>query len=358
MRRTTLIALAVLAGWVLTHPPVPARPWMPPEDPGFTGPYAENDALADVTWLGRGDMPAPEDVDVDREGRIVGACVDGAIRRFRPGEVPEVLAWTGGRPLGLAWDREGRLLVADARRGLLRIDEAGGVEVLATEAEGVPFGFTDDVDVGPDGTVYFTDASTRHGIDDYVVDLLEHEPSGRLLAWRPDTRRTDVLLDGLAFPNGVAVSGDGALLILVETGNYRVLSVSLEGRYRGEARVLIDGLPGFPDGVSHGNGDVFWVAVASPRKPIIDLLAPIPGLRGIVGLLPRPLWPRPGHRAMVLGIDSAGRVLSNLQDPSPEAYAPVTSVEEKDGMLYLGSLQANGVGRIPVPWGRTIPLTR
>jgi sugar lactone lactonase YvrE len=36
----------------------------------------------------------------------------------------------------------------------------GAIEVLATEADGVPFGFTNDVDIAPDGTIYFTDASS------------------------------------------------------------------------------------------------------------------------------------------------------------------------------------------------------
>jgi len=50
----------------------------------------------------------------------------------------------------------------------------------------------------------------------------------------------------------------------------------------------------------------------------------------------------------VLGLDGDGRVAHNLQDPSG-SYASITSVQEHDGVLYLGSLSENSVGRLPVP---------
>ena len=54
-------------------------------------------------------------------------------------------------------------------------------------------------------------------------------------------------------------------------------------------------------------------------------------------------------RANRLGIDSEGNVKYNLQDPSPNSYSPITSVEEENGVLYFGSLDYSGIAYIKHP---------
>lgn len=67
-----------------------------------------------------------------------------------------------GRPLGLRFDKKtGELYIADAYLGLLKVGPEGGLATsLATEAEGVPLRFTNDVDVDSEGNVYFTESSS------------------------------------------------------------------------------------------------------------------------------------------------------------------------------------------------------
>src|SRR5690606_20170232 len=125
--------------------------------------------------------------------------------RIVDGQV-ETFVSTGGRPLGMDFDAGGNLIVADAYKGLLRIDPAGKIEVLASEAEGVPFAFTDDLDIASDGRIYFTDASSRFQQPDYLLDLLEGRPYGRLMVHDPASGQTEVLLKDLYFANGVALS--------------------------------------------------------------------------------------------------------------------------------------------------------
>src|SRR6185312_9866039 len=113
-----------------------------------------------------------------------------------------VFANTGGRPLGLIFDHAGNLLVADAIKGLLSINKSGEVKVLATEADGDKFGCLNDLDVGADGTIYFTEASHKFSMQQHVNDLLEHQPNGRLLALDPQTQKPRTLLRDLYFANG------------------------------------------------------------------------------------------------------------------------------------------------------------
>lgn len=69
-----------------------------------------------------------------------------------------------GRPLGLRFDKKtGDLYIADAYLGLLKVGPEGGLATsLATEAEGVPLRFTNDLDMDEEGNVYFTDSSTKY----------------------------------------------------------------------------------------------------------------------------------------------------------------------------------------------------
>src|SRR5215813_419765 len=161
------LCVAVLVAVALAYlllAPVPINPgtWTPPVAPTLTGQYQQNTRLAPVEKLPLGDGHKPEDVALDADGRIYGGFEDGRIMVLQPdGTQPRVFANTGGRPLGLAFDPAGNLIVADAIKGLLSVNKSGNVKVLAVEAEGVRFGCLNDLDVGADGTIYFTEASNK-----------------------------------------------------------------------------------------------------------------------------------------------------------------------------------------------------
>lgn len=333
------------------HEPEPGRP--------LTGVLAPDEALRSTVLLAKGRVRGPEDVAVDTEGRVYGGQEDGLVVRVTPdptvsgGEVVETFVDTGGRPLGLAWDAAGNLLVADAVRGLLSVDPGGGLTDLASEAAGVPFGFTDDVDVAPDGTVYFSDASSRFGADEYLYDLLEARPHGRLLAFDPVTAATTVVLDDLYFANGVAVSPEGDFVLVNETYRYRVRRLWLRGPKAGTSEIFIDRLPGFPDGISTARpgpsldgGVAFWVAMFTVRNPLVDgFFHPRPWWKERLALLPRFLWPQPEPYGLVLGLDRDGEIVEALHDPGGRQVTEITSVEEVDGHLYLGTLHGDWIGR-------------
>lgn len=345
------LVLAYLLFWPVSIDPVA---WNPPAAPALEGVYAVNGALAAVERLGEGVGPKPEDIAIDGEGRIYGGFEDGRIMRWdASARKPEVFVNTGGRPLGLHFDASGNLIVADSYKGLIQIDPAGQVTTLSTEQGGRPYRFTNDLDIATDGTIYFTDASDKFGQTEFVDDLMEHGGHGRLLAYHPGTGTTELLLDDLEFANGVAVDPQQQFVLVNETGAYRVRKYWIAGATTGQHDVIIDNLPGFPDGISAGSDGRYWVALASPRNPLMDTLGPKPFMRKVVMRLPAFLRPKPVQYAFVLGIDDAGNVLHNLQDPTG-TYAPVTSVQEHDGKLYFGSIVESTFGRIDLP-ARAVP---
>jgi sugar lactone lactonase YvrE len=354
IRRLVGRALAVAAILVVAYFlfwPVAVDPvaWTPPAPPPPDGPWAPNTALQAAERLAEGAGVGPEDVAVDAEGRVYGGCADGRIVRVAPGGAWEVFVDTGGRPAGLRFDAAGNLLVCDCERGLLSIDPERNVRVLATEAGGVAIRFADDLDVAADGTVYFSDASTKFGFRDYPLDIIEHRPNGRLLAYDPKTGATRVVLDGLNFANGVAVSDDQTYVLVAESNTYSVRRVWLSGPRAGESEPWIENLPGFPDGILSNGRGTYWLALSAPRDRLLDALMPYPFWRKALARLPRFALPGPKRAGFVFGLDASGRVVSSLEDPVGARYANVTNVVERDGWLYLGSLLEPAIGRIRVP---------
>ncbi len=343
------LALILLAGAYLLFWPVPIVPgtWKPPPAPALAGDYEPNNRLSGIQRLSLGDAFAPEDVAIDSSGRIYTGVEDGRIIRLRPdGSNPEIFANTAGRPLGLIFDRNANLIVADAVKGLLSISPEGTITVLTTGADGVPFKCTNDLDVAANGLIYFTDASSRFPLSNYKGDILEHQPNGRFLVYDPVKKTTQVLLNKLHFANGVAVSWDQQFVLVVETGTYQIHRYWLEGPKQGQSEIFVDNLPGFPDGLSSNGRDRFWIALVTPRDKTLDRLLPYPFLRKVVMRLPAFLQPAPKRYGFVLGLNNEGRVTENLQDGSKECYAQIANVVEHDGALYFGSIAESTVGRL------------
>lgn len=346
-----LLPLVAIGAYLLLWP-VAIHPvaWEAPSAPPLSGPFAENNQLSRAKDLGVDQGTGPEDVAIDSDGRLYVGYEDGRIVRFSAdGSHPELLADTLGRPLGLDFDPQGNLIVADGYKGLLRVTPDGRITVLTDSADGVPFAFTDDVAVASDGRIYFSDASSKFGPALHARDdILEHGGHGRLLRFDPATGITEVLLSGLQFANGVALSRNEDFVLVSETGSYRLTRFWLKGNKSGQHDVFYDNLPGIPDGVSANGDGTFWVALFSPRNAMLDALANKPLLRKVAFRLPSILQPQPAHHGFVLGLNESGDVTHNLQGTGKDTFAPVTSAEQHGDILYLGSLTANRFAAYPL----------
>lgn len=339
-----LVLVAALLAFLLPRGPVDPAAWEPPEAPEMTGSLAPNERLADAERLFEGRLQGAEDLAIDEAGMIYTGTVDGRVLRLS-GEEMETLATTGGRPLGVELDAEGGLVIADGVLGLLRLSPDGGIETLSEGAEGVPFGFADDLDIASDGRVYFSDASSRFGVHEYLEDCLEARPHGRLLRYDPASRTTEVLLDGLYFANGVALSQNEDFVLVNETYRYRITRYWLTGPKAGSSDVFLDNLPGFPDNVSSNRRGTFWVACFTVRNALLDQLHPLAFVKRQMAKLPKSLWPKPQPYGLVLGLDESGRIVRTLQDPSGRRVPQVTSATEHDGNLYLGNLDRDWIAK-------------
>jgi sugar lactone lactonase YvrE len=241
------------------------------------------------------------------------------------------------------------LVIADAVKGLLSLDAQGRLVAMSTQANGVPFGFTDDVTIDKPGHfAYFSDASSRFGYGRDGEAIIEHGGDGRLLRYDFQTGKTSVLLDKLEFANGVTLGPEDAYVLVNETGAYRISRYWLTGAKAGTHDLFIDNLPGLPDNLSFNGRDRFWVALYAPRNALLDATAPHPYLRKMIvramTILPKPVE----KRGFALGLDLEGKVIANLQDGSNDNYSPITTVREYGDWLYFGSLKAKNMVRLPL----------
>jgi sugar lactone lactonase YvrE len=374
MQRVAMTVGGVLLALVLYVAlwPVPIKPevWLVAASRGYTDAHAVNTRLANLQKIDIGQDTGPEHLAIGKDGKLYAAVASGAILRMNPdGSERSVLANTGGRVLGFDFDAQGNLIAADAMRGLLMIDLAGQVSVLADKVGSDPIRYANSVIVAKSGKVYFSDASTRFAPKDWggsfeasILDIMEQSSTGRIIEYDPATQATHVVAKGLSFANGVALPGDERQVFVAETGRYRIWRIDVNARnldvrqvsgLSGAARIVLNNLPGYPDNLMRGlptsDGKAkLWVGLAKPRSAMVDDMAGKPWLRSMTLRLPRFLWPIPPRYGHVIAFTESGQIVQDLQDPSG-AYPETTSVLETPERLYIQSLHATQIGFLRRP---------
>ncbi len=306
----------------------------------------EQAAVRPVRVIGVGGK-GPEDVVVADDGTVYTGLEDGRLLAIDPVSAAVVqIGHTGGRPLGIELLPDGRLLVADAHRGLLAVDPRNAsVEPLVTEVDGRPMVFCNNAAVAANGDIWFSDSSTLHPIERWKNDLVEDTRTGRLLRRGADGS-VSTALDGLAFANGVALVADQSYVCVAETAARTVVRWWLTGPKAGTRDHLVTDLPGYPDNIARGSDGLIWVTIASPTDPVVAGLQRGPMfLRRAATKVPDFLQPRPKHTVRVQAFDDSGRLVHDVHG-DPAAFHMVTGVREHGGKVWLGSLETEVVGVI------------
>lgn len=198
------------------------------------------------------------------DGSIAVASISlGCVHFVRPDQTVEVVE-VGGGANGLVADADGVVYVAQNGGAWHGSGPApGGVQVIRDgraaylcEIDGIP----NDLVFGPDGRLWVTDPVREFGWNDGAGAV-----PGRVHAVDPATGASEVVLeDGPVFPNGLAFTPDGGLLLTATTGaelwHYDVVAGRLAN-----GRVLAAIRDGHPDGMTLTERGA-WVATTSGHR--------------------------------------------------------------------------------------------
>lgn len=355
-----------------TYAPLPPAPGTGPASP-----YAVNDRLSAAEAIGLDAIDGPEDVILDAQDNIYVGNRTGDIVRFLAPyyQRQEVFAHVGGRPLGLAFDAAGALVVCIGGMGLYRVTPDRRIEKLTDETgrswlsviDDSRLRLADDLDIAPDGRVFFSEATIRYEMHEWPVDCLESRGNGRIICFDPASRTTRTVLRNLVFPNGICMTHDGQSFLFAETWACRISRYWFDGPRKGTVERVIADLPGFPDNINRASDGTYWLALVGMRTPAFDLALRMPGFRRRMAQRVAPdEWLYPNiNTGCVVRFDTEGRVLETLWDRAGSKHPMITSMREHKGHLYIGGISNNRVGRLRLEgadrdwtgpgsyWGRT-----
>jgi ribose transport system permease protein len=336
---------------------VPLAP-APSLERGSGSPYAQNDRLINAEAIGLNQVEGPEDVILDRQDRLYGSTRDGNIIRFSGPDLKhrEVFAHIGGRPLGMQFDKDENLIVAVAGMGVYGVKPSGEVYKVTDETNRTWYKLNDDsrlrmaddLDIAPDGKIYFSDCTTRYEMTTNALDILEGRPNGRLVCYDPATKKTWTVLNHFYFPNGICVSHDAKSVLIASTTLCKIFRYWVEGPKQGTLDVVLDEIPGNCDNINRASDGNYWLALVGIRTPTFDLASRKADFRlRMVKQIPADEWIAPGlNHGCVLKFTENGEVLESYWDPTGISHSTLTSMREHKGHLYLGGLENNRIGRI------------
>jgi gluconolactonase len=185
-------------------------------------------------------------------------CVSNKLHKFVFGVGVSDFADLPGGPNGNTYDAQGRLYTCEFHsRRVTRTSKKGVVEVLASKFEGKRLNAPNDIVVRRDGHIYFTDPAFGDQQDHRELDffgVFHITPKGDLEAvakWK--TR-----------PNGITLSPNGKVLYVADSDARLIRAFDLDksGAPSNE-RVVIEKIPGVPDGIRTDEKGNLYVAAKS-----------------------------------------------------------------------------------------------
>ena len=217
------------------------------------------------------EVTRPEGVAEAPDGSVWVSDKAGAAAQVLPGGRIRQVGQAGGEPNSLNFLPDGRLLIANFEGTLQVLDTGTGtIETLISEVDGVTITHSNYALADADGYVWATE-STRfpHPGPEAITEMLANL-DGWLFVRRPDGS-SEILAEGLAFANGLALSPDGRFLFVAETFNGRVSRAEILtgggiGPLEEYVTLPIDGLEeramvAGPDGMAFDESGALWIGV-------------------------------------------------------------------------------------------------
>lgn len=267
--------------------------------PPLDGAWAPNDRIR-LECEVMAELHEPEDVLVGDDDSLIATCGTSLYHVDPVSSQCDLVAELGGPTGALARHPDGGVLVCVGDLGLVRITSDGASELVVGSADGVPLRCPTAVAVADDGTVYITEGSTKYGSGDWVWDLMERNNFGRIVRHDPESGRTDVIADGLRYPNGICPATDGSLLV-TEAWSHSLLRLHPDDRNIYQA--VKTGMAGYPARINAAGDGTYWLSIFALRTQLVDFVLTQSQLRHeMMRTIEPDYWVRPALRAINSGL--------------------------------------------------------
>ena len=334
--------------------------------PTLDGTLRPNSAIDQLSVLAES-FQEPDDLAMDMEGNLYVSTKNRVLRlsgdRFKEMNVIIENEELSG---GLNFHPDGRLMVCVKGIGLALINKDGETTWIK-EVSGQPIQCPNSAVVGPDGNIYITDGTTCQNSWGWVQDLMEKQSAGRLLRYSPNTKKCEVLISNLRYPNGIEISHDQQWLLLSESWNHTVSRYPVTDIRPQTRDTVISNLPGYPGRIVSSNDGGYWMCIFAMRTALLefvltetkfrkemmrtmepchwvapalfsgeDHLEPLQG-GGIKQLGIIKPWAPPRSYGLVIKMDEEFQIVESLHSRADGKRHGITGLCEHDGDLYIVS---------------------
>lgn len=183
--------------------------------------------------------------------------------------------------------------------------------------------------------------------------IISGDKTGRLMKYDPETKQVTVLLSDLSFPNGVVLSENGDYILVAETTHCRIMRYWLETSNAGNFEVFAQ-LPGFPDNIHRSPRGGYWVAMHSRRGRILEWVLAYPSMGNALLKLPFNIMKAYSYLAkwrgsgLAIRLSEQGEILEMLEDRNGNNWGSVSEAKERDGTLWMGSVNMPFAGKYKI----------
>jgi len=244
-----------------------------------------------------------------------------------------------GRPLGMRIIKD-MLYVIDAVYGMYTINLNTKVAELVIKIDEVEpnLSFPDDLDITSDGEIiYFTDATSKYNLNNFLLSALEGSCTGRLFEYTIKTNQFRLMKDGMCFCNGVQLNSHENSLAVAETLARRAVFVDTE-TFEISKTVY---LPAHPDNIRMNREGNFLIATNAPPNKINDFFQSQTWLaRVLAGILPYDSIASSidGRHSIIVEVSQEGKLVQVFHDSEGHVIQGAAHCSQlSDGRFAIGS---------------------
>jgi sugar lactone lactonase YvrE len=210
----------------------------------------------------------------------------------------------------------------------------------------------DSLEVSADGRrIYFSEPVYYQGatVADTVDEGIALPRNGRLWRYDLETGTTRLIAEGFHFINGILFDPHPGRereesVVVSQTSLFRLTRIYLRGPKAGTSEVVLDGLPGTPDGIDRDDAGRIWVSLFLERGKLLTWVHRNAWIKPLLLRLPSRLLVGRQQRSGVLVLSPDGSKPLYAGFHGGPGLTSISSAVPGPGGVYLANVSLSDLG--------------